>query len=338
MLESNQSVTVYWSSRIKDYYVSKGYVFTKKDDPFTVKVEDLSPSCRRCVNAICDDCGEKFETPYYAHYDRYSKGNKDLCKSCAAKYGHSNTKQIIADRKFEKLENICENNGYTLLTDKSEYVNTKMHIDFICHKHGKQSMLIDNLLSGHKCIKCSYETRQKNMRNSQEYVETYINSINGNKLLNKEEYTQSNKRNLKVLCGKCNKHIFTVSFSDYYNCGTNQCHSCSSFESSGEKLIADYLNSVNIEYIREKKFDDCMDKKKLPFDFYVPKYNLIIEFDGQHHYKPVYGDNALKITQSHDSIKNKYCENNGLNLLRIPYWDGHNVNELIKNKINDIKV
>jgi very-short-patch-repair endonuclease len=197
-------------------------------------------------------------------------------------------------------------------------------------------MSLYNILKGHKCIECSYEERGKNCRNSFDYVENVINGINGNKLLNKEDYVGSKVRNLKVLCGKCKKHIFLVSFGDYCNVHVNQCRSCSSRESVGEKKIADYLDGCNIAYIREKKFDNCKDKRPLPFDFYIPKYNLVIEFDGQHHYYDVWGKNHFDKTQRHDKIKNGFCEENNIHLLRIPYWDGHNVNKLIDNKINNI--
>ena len=42
----------------------------------------------------------------------------------------------------------------------------------------------------------------------------------------------------------------------------------------------------NIEFKKEKKFKDCKDKYQLPFDFYLPQYNLCIEFDGEQHFNP----------------------------------------------------
>ena len=52
-------------------------------------------------------------------------------------------------------------------------------------------------------------------------------------------------------------------------------------ESKGEKFVRQYLESNNIEFIQEYKFNDCKHKRSLPFDFYIKEYNLCIEFDGE---------------------------------------------------------
>ena len=70
----------------------------------------------------------------------------------------------------------------------------------------------------------------------------------------------------------------------------------------------------------------------------MPKYNLIIEYDGEQHYKPMrYHDDEdrnisdFKIRQQRDEIKNKYCEENNIELLRIPYWEKQNIDSIIIN-------
>lgn len=76
------------------------------------------------------------------------------------------------------------------------------------------------------------------------------------------------------------------------------------------------------------------------FDFYLPRYNLFIEYDGEQHYKPVrfFGneedaENVFKRTQEHDKIKNQYCKDNNINLLRIPYWETKNIETIISNHL-----
>ena len=76
------------------------------------------------------------------------------------------------------------------------------------------------------------------------------------------------------------------------------------------------------------------------FDFYLPRYNLFIEYDGEQHYKPVrfFGneedaENVFKRTQEHDRIKNQYCKDNNINLLRIPYWETKNIKTIISNHL-----
>lgn len=103
-------------------------------------------------------------------------------------------------------------------------------------------------------------------------------------------------------------------------------------ESHGEKQIRQWLNGHNVLYEKQYKFDDCYDIKPLPFDFYLPKYNLCIEYDGEQHFRPVDffgGEKHFKLQQKHDNIKNEYCKNNGILLLRIPYYK--NIEEELNN-------
>jgi len=90
--------------------------------------------------------------------------------------------------------------------------------------------------------------------------------------------------------------------------------------SLGELRIDNYLRRKNIKCTYQKKFKDCRDKMPLPFDFYLDDYNVIIEFDGEHHRKAVDkwgGEEHLKTTQLHDKIKDQYCKDNGIILMRI---------------------
>lgn len=104
----------------------------------------------------------------------------------------------------------------------------------------------------------------------------------------------------------------------------NGAKSCGCLDmSGGEYLIKELLDSLNIIYKTEYTFSNCKDRLPLPFDFYLPYNNLCIEYDGIQHYKPVdyFGGMSHFITQqNHDKIKNQYCNDNGIQLLRIPYF------------------
>ena len=96
--------------------------------------------------------------------------------------------------------------------------------------------------------------------------------------------------------------------------------------SKGEKEIINFLLKHKIFFEQEKSFIDCLSPKynKLRFDFYIPEKNILIEYDGEHHYKPVNKYKRAKIvhkqTVIHDQIKNKYANNNDIVLIRIPYY------------------
>jgi len=118
----------------------------------------------------------------------------------------------------------------------------------------------------------------------------------------------------------CKKHgIFEQTPDNHINKKTG-CPICN--ESKGEKEIRIILNNLNIKYIKQKTFNNCKNKRKLPFDFYLTDYNLCIEFDGIQHFKSIEyfgGEKVLKETQKRDLIKNNYCKENNIKLLRIKY-------------------
>ena len=87
--------------------------------------------------------------------------------------------------------------------------------------------------------------------------------------------------------------------------------------SRGNTKIAELLDEANISYEIEKTFSTCKDKKELPFDFYVNNQYLI-EYDGEQHFiKDSVFD--YEYTHSHDLIKSKWCKENNVPLIRIPY-------------------
>lgn len=94
--------------------------------------------------------------------------------------------------------------------------------------------------------------------------------------------------------------------------------------SSGEVLVANILSMNKIIFEKERTFDGCkgIGNKKLRFDFFLPEYNSIIEYDGPQHFKPVKyfgGEENFARQLENDKIKNSYCETNNINLIRIPY-------------------
>lgn len=113
---------------------------------------------------------------------------------------------------------------------------------------------------------------------------------------------------------------------------TKRCPVCSGKISSGEFTVKQVLENHHINFIQQKTFDGCKDKNPLPFDFYLPDYNMMIEYDGKQHYEPVEyfgGKESFDYTVRHDTIKNKYCKDNNVDILRIPYWDEDNIESII---------
>lgn len=94
--------------------------------------------------------------------------------------------------------------------------------------------------------------------------------------------------------------------------------------SKGENKIEQILQDNNIKFERQKTFDNCRNINLLRFDFYLPEFDILIEYDGIQHYK--YKESSdwntkenFKKTKINDSIKNKWCIDNSKALIRIPY-------------------
>ncbi len=118
--------------------------------------------------------------------------------------------------------------------------------------------------------------------------------------------------------------------------------------SNGEKIISNWLRDHGIEYIPQKTFHNLKTEKGylLFLDFYIPEYNLAIEYDGQQHFKdvPRFKSN-LKENQIRDSIKNNFCKTNKITLVRIPYYEvfayslkkfQHNLTQYLETELTSI--
>jgi hypothetical protein len=68
----------------------------------------------------------------------------------------------------------------------------------------------------------------------------------------------------------------------------------------------------------------------------LPDYNICIEYDGIQHFESVDyfgGELGFINTQMRDNIKNEYCKNNNIKLIRIPYWDYENIDQILTGHI-----
>lgn len=98
-----------------------------------------------------------------------------------------------------------------------------------------------------------------------------------------------------------------------------------------EQRLNNHLNGYGCPICSESK-----DKKSLPFDFYIPSKNLLIEYNGGQHYKSVKhfgGQNSFLIRKHHDWLKRKYARDNNIKLLTIPYWDFKIIDELLEESL-----
>lgn len=104
----------------------------------------------------------------------------------------------------------------------------------------------------------------------------------------------------------------------------------------GEAKISDYLSENDILYQPQKTFDGLKYKKTLFYDFYLPEFNMLIEYDGEFHYSPIFSEEAFEHEKKRDKLKTKYAMENNIALLRIPYWEYDNINNILDEKLRRI--
>jgi len=208
---------------------------------------------------------------------------------------------------------------------KVVYVNNLGKITITCPEHGDFEQRAHNHLRGDGCPKCS----NNKVLNTEDIIERAV-KIHGDKYdYSKVVAGKNNTAKITIICEKHGEFKQTVST----HLDGGGCSKCK--ESRGESKVRVFLEQNNIEYSPQHRFDDCRDVNRLPFDFYLPKYHLCIEFNGLQHYKPysIFGGEKTFISQKkRDKIKKEYCEQNGIPLLIIKH------NENVKKILNKIIV
>ena len=132
----------------------------------------------------------------------------------------------------------------------------------------------------------------------------------------------------EIECKNCGKHYVEIPaflVSNERRRGNNPCE-CWKNISKGILKIEQLLQNNNISYLKEYSFNDCLSPKGnlMKFDFYINNQYLI-EYDGEQHFKPmsfggsISGEERLKSQKEYDNIKNQYCKENNIPLIRIPY-------------------
>lgn len=107
------------------------------------------------------------------------------------------------------------------------------------------------------------------------------------------------------------------------------CPKCSL--SHGEKKISALFDRMGVVYESQKTFDRLIGVggRPLSYDFYLPEFNMLIEYQGEYHYgiPKNQTDEQFQRQKQHDALKSQYARDNGMNLLLIPYTDYKNLDE-----------
>jgi len=249
---------------------------------------------RTNVEIICPIHGSFFQNPY-------SHKSGSSCPKCVNRNKSDNYSFIEMARRIH---------GDKYDYSKVNYLNNKSKVQIVCSKHGvfEQTPNV-HLSKGSGCPKCV----GKNKGND-DFIEAASKYHS-----NKYDYSNVSYKNAHGKVDiKCPEHgIFKMSYNSHVTKGYG-CPFCS--ESSGESKVKAFLTNNNINFEYHKIFKDCKYVRNLVFDFYLPDKNLIIEYDGRHHFMPIWGgDYEFSIIKKRDQVKNKYCEDKNIDMIRIKY-------------------
>lgn len=252
------------------------------------------------VTIICPKHGSFKQRP-----DVHFRGGG--CVKCI----HSERSEKLNDGKVTFIKKAKDIHGNKYDYNLVEYVNNKTKIKIICPIHGIfEQQPRSHTLNGSGCPYCA----NKHITNER-FMEKCRNKYGNLYNYNKTNYIKSHDKVI-VICD--NNHEFKVSPNNHLN--GRGCPVCK--ESVGERIIRAYLDEIGVKYIKDMSFDGCIHKRKLKFDFYLPKYDTCVEFDGEQHfntYRFEKSEDNLNLRIKRDKIKNKFCAENDIKLIRIKY-------------------
>lgn len=270
----------------------------------------------------CKQCNHE----WYAWVSALEQGHG--CPKCATL---RNAKKITyTQEEFEQIVAIKSPNTKII----GKYVKTKAPIECECKVCGNiWTTMAGNLQAGRGCPVCGLKARNDSKRLNNDI---FLQRLKENELpyTPLEEY-KGNHTKILMRCNNCGESWMATPHNLQSGFGCPHCRA-----SKGEEKIRKFLKEHDIEYQEQCTFEGCKTTRLLPFDFYLPKLNMCIEFDGLQHFKPVSFssdktnvEESFKQLQKRDGIKNKYCEENGIKLLRIPYYDIDDIENILSEKV-----
>lgn len=284
---------------VKLYIESQGYTL----------LSDRYNGSKSKITVRCDRGHEPYDVVWSNFYNLNQR-----CPKCNIENRRNN---------IEYIRSFVKDKGYELIS--KTYTSRDNKLEMICPKGHTTFISWANFKKDRRCSEC-----YKFKKLSQEDVKRFLNNFGYDVV---GEYKTANKK-IKILCPE--GHIYSATYAHFYD--GKRCPHCK--RSTGEIRISEYLKKNKISFKSEYVVNSIEGIEYARFDFYIKELNLIIEYDGQQHFEPVEkfgGQEAFKRTQYRDSIKNRYCLENGINLIRIPYWDYKNIEKILDKKLTILK-
>lgn len=261
-------------------------------------------------------CGEIFKATFH----NFKGHSKRQCNKCGNEQKHKD--KLIP---IEEIKKFVENNSECKLLS-TEHLGRGTKLRFMCKCGNEFERDYNNFKHSNQrqCTECS-----GGVKLLYDDVKRYIEATSNCKLISK---TYNNNHDMMTLQCECG-NLFETNFGNFKVFNKRRCGECTNKTSYPELQAISILEKHKVQFKQQYKFSDCKHIQTLVFDFYLPNQNLCIEIDGKQHHEPILkygGDEGFAKTKARDGIKNEYCKNKNIKLLRIPYWEFDNMENILK--------
>lgn len=267
------------------------------------------------------ECGYEFEVlpSNFIH-------SKSRCPKCSGRIG------ITYDEFIDKINAL--NDEYYVLSKRDEYGEFVELLHTPCkniYKVRPYSFINQNS----RCPKCMGERIANKLRKAHSQFVKEVHDLDSDyEVITPYKNAKTPliiKHNIKS-CGL----EFKIKPNNFLN--GRRCPYCA--ESKGEQRIRHWLESHNIDFEAQKEFEGLIGTGggMLSYDFYLPDYNLLVEYQGQFHdgNGNDYIKQNLETQKEHDRRKREYAKLHGITLLEIWYWDFDNIENILENKLSEL--
>lgn len=228
----------------------------------------------------------------------------------------------LTKEEFIKRAKIVHKEKYDYSEIEYKNIRTKIKIKCkICNNIFWQKP--NTHLAGSGCPICGNKREVgKNAKTTEQFI-AESKKIFGDKFdYSKVNYVNARTKVL-LICKTCGNTFWQ---NPHTHLSPRGCPFCK--QSTGEQIISGLLKENNISFEIEKSFPDLKDKTFLRFDFYIPSLNILIEYQGEQHYKKAGFDTHkdFLLRKHHDWLKRKYCRDHNIKLICV---NEKNLNQLI---------
>jgi len=264
------------------------------------------------------------------HGEFLQKPNNHLNGTSCYKCGRDACGEKLKKTQEQFIQEAILKQGDKYDYSKVDYTNIDTKVIIVCKNHGEFLQTPYSHLQGIRCMKCSHRYSPT----TDEFIEKAI-KIHGNRYdYSKVEYKNTNTK-ITIICKKHGEFLQTPSDHITSKAGCPRCRAKTE-DNLYEKMLHLYPTLT-----RQFKQEWCKKINRLPFDFCIPEYKIIIELDGPQHFQQIMGRSSPEEQIKNDKYKQKCANDNGYSVIRLTqedvFYDTYDCIKYLCDTIEEIK-